>query len=76
MPITLRDKYQHDPHFKSLVDIMVSNIQAFHFTPSEMREAAMLASIIYEEHNISRMKFVEPDIEAALRVIRKRLEKE
>jgi hypothetical protein len=30
--------------------MMVAHIQECRYTPSEMREAAILASIIYEEH--------------------------
>ncbi len=71
---TMRERYLNDTHFKVLVDMMVNHIQQARFTPSEMREAAILASIIYEEHNITQIRIIEPDVENALRVIRKRLE--
>ena len=50
---TAREKYLHDPEYHRLVDHMVKMIIDLHFTPSEMREAAMLASIIYEERKIN-----------------------
>jgi hypothetical protein len=76
----MRERYNNDPHFRVLVDMMVGHIHEVNYTPSEMREAAMLASIIYEdimiyeEHNVSQMRIIEPDVEDALRVIRKRLD--
>ncbi len=46
-----RDRYNKDAHFHTLVDLMVNQIYACQYTPSEMREAAILASIIYTEQN-------------------------
>jgi hypothetical protein len=45
----LRDRYHRDPTFKAFVEIMTAGIRQLKLTPSEMREAAMLASIITEE---------------------------
>ena len=45
-----KQRYQNDVHFKVLVDLMVNEIHKCKYTPSEMREAAILASVIYEEH--------------------------
>jgi hypothetical protein len=45
---TPRDRYNNDAQFSTLVDMMVNHIINAHFTPSEMREAAIMASIIYE----------------------------
>lgn len=44
---TPKEKYQNDPQYKQLVDIMVSEIEKCNFTPSEMREASVFASIVY-----------------------------
>jgi hypothetical protein len=49
---TLRDRYHNDAEFKSLVDMMVNFIHECRYTPSEMRHAAIVASIIYEEHRL------------------------
>jgi hypothetical protein len=72
--MTLRERYLQDNQFASLVKIMVAHIQECNFTPSEMREAAILASIMYEERNISRYVIVEQEVEKALRTIRKRVD--
>ena len=56
-----RDRYNNDSAFRSLVDMMVHTIMAARYTPSEMREAAILASIIYQEQHTERriMKHIE-----------------
>lgn len=52
--MSMNRKYNEDPAFRRLVDYMVSAIIENQYTPSEMREAAMCASIKYE------MAFVRP----------------
>lgn len=64
-----RDRYHQDPAFHQLVDVMVSCIMKCEYTPSEMREAAILASIIYEEHRIRKYIIPLEDVEQALNVI-------
>jgi len=49
---TPRDKYQNDPKYHRLVDVLVDYIKDCQFTPSEVREASMLACIIYEENRV------------------------
>ncbi len=46
---TPKERFQADPQFRMLVETMVSFIWNNQFTPSEIRDAAMLACIIYEE---------------------------
>lgn len=46
---TPKEKYLNDNHYRTMVDMMVSCIDKCNFTPSELREMAILASIIYEE---------------------------
>jgi hypothetical protein len=43
------DRYDNDVVFARYVDMMRHCIKELHLTPSEMREAAMLACIIEEE---------------------------
>ncbi len=66
---TPRDKYLNDPQFRNLVDMMVAHIHQCDYTPSEMREAAIMASIVYEEHNYNRVRYVSMEIEKAFKVL-------
>lgn len=61
---TPREKYMFDNKYKTLVDTMCSYIQSCHCTPSEMREAAILACIHYEERNIQLI--IAPQIPKAV----------
>ncbi len=46
---TIRERYLNDVQFKTLVDVMASQLDRCAYTPSEMREAAIMASILYNE---------------------------
>jgi len=46
--LTAEERYQSDPEFHSLVDLIYQFIEKTQFTPSELREAVMLAAIRYE----------------------------
>lgn len=46
-----RARYHRDPEFHALVDYMRAMIHRAQFSPSELREAAILAAIMYEETN-------------------------
>ena len=48
MTMTAQERYQTDPQFRTLVEMMYKAIISAKFTPTEMREAAILASIKYE----------------------------
>lgn len=62
-----RDKYYNDSQYRALVDMMYAHIHACHYTPSEMREAAVLACILYEEHHIRPIVMpLSKDVEDAL----------
>lgn len=37
------DRYESDPQFKTLVDLIRCELEQSHFTPTELREAVMLA---------------------------------
>lgn len=63
---TPQEKYAQDNHYKMLVDHMVKMIMDCQFTPSELREAAIFASILYEQHNIRQHQYHVPsDVDKA-----------
>jgi len=62
----MRYRYQNDAKFKSLVDSMEAFIQHADFTPSEVREASMLASIHYEMSMPRKMYIPTVRLETAL----------
>lgn len=49
---TLKERYLTDPQFNFLVKTMVTAIESGNFTPTEMREASMLASILVSENSM------------------------
>lgn len=48
------ERYRRDPQFKQLVDMLYMLVKKADFTPTEIREACMLAQIHYETHNVPR----------------------
>ncbi len=65
---TPREKYMNDPEYHQLVQMLESFIERAQFTPSELREAAMLASINYEMRHV-RQYTIDPRTEEAFRVL-------
>ena len=47
--MTPRERYMRDPSFKVLVDMLCQSIHQAQYTPTELREAVILASIMYHE---------------------------
>ncbi len=45
-------RYREDVKFRQLVDMMEAHLHSADFTPSEMREAAILAAINYERRRV------------------------
>lgn len=46
------ERYQRDPVFRALVDTMRSQLRACQVTPSELREAVILAAQMHEAENV------------------------
>lgn len=44
-----QERYYSDPQFHALVDLMLHYVIEAQFTPTELREAAMLAAIRYSQ---------------------------
>lgn len=47
----VRDRYLNDATFHAMVDAMIVAVMQLELAPSELREAAMLASIMVEERS-------------------------
>lgn len=65
---TPREKYRNDPEYYALVRTLEGFIEKAHFTPSELREAAVLACINYEMAHIGR-PIIDQRTEDAFRVL-------
>lgn len=50
--MTIYDRYHNDPSFKVLVDLLRSQIYNAKYTPTEIREAALLAQIMFESEKM------------------------
>lgn len=51
------DRYMGDVVFKTLVDAMYGIIRRGEMTPTEVREAAMLAATMYETRHVNPILF-------------------
>jgi hypothetical protein len=65
---TPREKYMNDPEYHHLVDMLESFVERAQFTPSELREACVLACINYEMRHV-RQYTIDPRTEEAFRVL-------
>lgn len=65
---TPRDKYLNDPEYHQLVCMLESFVERAQFTPSELREAAVLACINYEMRHV-REQTIDPRAAEAFRVL-------
>lgn len=73
MPLTdPYQRYQDDPQYHALVDTIHGLISRCDFTPSEVRQAAVLACIHFEASRIQKHSIpMVPELEQALQTINK-----
>lgn len=64
-----QERYQYDPQFHALVDMLAAFIHKADFTPSEVREAAMLACIKIEMENLHYRHVIPKEAETAMQVL-------
>lgn len=65
---TPKEKYMNDPEYHNLVRTLEGFIEQARFTPSELREACILASINYEMRHI-RDFAIDPLVTNAIDVL-------
>lgn len=62
MGFTIRQRYETDASFRQMVNMMQACIEQGQFTPTEIREGAMLAQILYEERHLRPIVFSRDDV--------------
>ena len=62
---TPREKYMNDPEYHHLVVMLEQFIERARFTPSELREASILACINYEMRHVREMALEELQVRHA-----------
>ncbi len=63
-----REKYMNDPDYHRLVDMLEQFVERAQFSPSELREASVLACINYEMRHVREIT-IDPRTESAFRVL-------
>lgn len=66
--MTPEERYKEDPAFKLLVDTLQASMHRAEFSPSEVRLAALLASINFEMLRVNRV-YIIPEAEKALKTL-------
>ena len=52
--MSVEERYERDPMFHALVMSLMADIEELELTPTEIREAAMLAMLKFEQRRITR----------------------
>lgn len=67
---TPKEKYMNDPEYHHLVSTLEHLIEEARFTPSELREACVLASINYEMRHVRDLN-IHPEVSHAFEILDK-----
>ena len=63
------EKYENDHNYRRLVDMLEALIHQAEFTPSEIREACMLACIRHEHYRRIRPVIISEEAARAMEVL-------
>ena len=66
---TPNEKYENDQSYRQLVDMLTALIHQAEFTPSEIREACMLACIRHERYRRIRPVVISAEAARAMEVL-------
>ena len=66
---TPKEKYANDNNYRRLVDMLEALIVHAEFTPSEIREACMLACILHEQYRRMRPVVISAEAARAMEVL-------
>ena len=66
---TPNEKYANDHNYRRLVDMLEALIVQAEFTPSEIREACMLACILHEQYRRVRPVVISAEAARAMEVL-------
>ena len=66
---TPNEKYENDQSYRQLVDMLTALIHQAEFTPSEIREACMLACIRHEQYRRMRPVVISAEAAAAMEIL-------
>ena len=66
---TPKEKYENDNSYRHLVDMLTALIHQSEFTPSEIREACMLACIRHEHYRRIRPVVISAEAARAMDVL-------
>ena len=64
-----KEKYANDNNYRRLVDMLEALIVQAEFTPSEIREACMLACILNEQYRRVRPVVISAEAAAAMEIL-------
>ena len=66
---TPNEKYENDQSYRQIVDMLTALIHQSEFTPSEIREACMLACIRHEHYRRIRPVVISAEAARAISVL-------